>query len=61
MLFIQDHNLLFPIPKKNIVFNIHHIMIQNQYFFLVKSSNLIDIIKSISVIIDLQLNSTGNS
>ena len=24
MFFIQEYNLLFPIPKKNVIFNIHH-------------------------------------
>ena len=62
MFFIQEYNLLFPIPKKNVIFNIHHLLFQNQYFcFLVNSSNLIDTIKTIIVLIVLQLNSTVNS
>ena len=35
MFFIQEYNLLFPIPKKNVIFNILHLLFQNQYFFLV--------------------------
>ena len=30
MFFIQEYNLLFPIPKKNVIFNIHHLLFQNQ-------------------------------
>ena len=30
MFFIQHYNLLFPIPKKNAIFNIHHLLFQNQ-------------------------------
>ena len=59
--FIQENNLLYPIPKKNVIFNIHHLLFQNQYFFLVNSSNLLDTIKTIMELIDLQLNSTVNS
>ena len=61
MFFIQEYNLLFSIPKKNVIFNIHHLLFQNQYFFLVNSSNLMDTIKTIIVLIELQLNSTVNS
>ena len=61
MFFIQKYNLLFQIPKKNIIFNIHHLLFQNQYFFLVNSSNLMDTIKAIFVLIELQLNSTVSS
>ena len=61
MFFIQEYNLLFPIPKKNVIFNIHHLLFQDQYFFLVNSSNLIDTIKAIIVLIQLQLDSTVNS
>ena len=32
MFFIQKYDLLFPIPKKNIIFNIHHPLFKNQYF-----------------------------
>ena len=28
--FIQDYNLLFPIPKKYVIFNIHHLLFKNQ-------------------------------
>ena len=62
MLIIQEYNLLFPIPKKNVISNIHHLLFQNQYFFfLVHSSYLMDAIKTIIVPIKLQLNSTVNS
>ena len=44
--FIQEYNLLFPIPNKNVIFNIHDKLFQNQYFFLVNSSNLMDTIKT---------------
>ena len=40
LFFIQECNLLFPIPKKNVIFNIFHLLVQNQYFFLVNFSNL---------------------
>ena len=30
LFFIQEYNLLFPIPKKNVIFNIHHLLFQNQ-------------------------------
>ena len=43
--FIQEYNLLFPIPKKNVIFNIHHLLFQTQYFFLINSSNLMDKLK----------------
>ena len=33
MFFIQEYNLLFPVPKKNVIFNIHHLLFQNQSFF----------------------------
>ena len=26
MFFIQEYELLFPIPKKNVIFNIHHLL-----------------------------------
>ena len=57
MFFIQDYNLLFPIPKKNALFNIHHLLFQNQYvyFFLVHSSNLMDTIKTIIVLIEIEV------
>ena len=61
MCFIQELNLLFQIPKKNVVFNIQHLLFQNQQFFLVNSSNLMDTIKKLILLIDLQLNSTVNS
>ena len=61
MFFTQEYNLLFPIPKKNVIFETHHLLFQNQYFFLVNSSNLMDIIKTIVILIELQLNSTVNS
>ena len=53
MFFIQEYNLLFPIPKKNVIYNILHLLFQNQYFFLVNSSNLMDTIKSIIVLLEL--------
>ena len=60
MFFTQEYNLLVPIPKKNVILNIHHLLFQNQYFFLVNSSNVVDTIinKTIIVLIELQLNST---
>ena len=60
MFFKQEYNLLFPIPNRNVIFNIHHLLFQNMYFFLVNSSNLMASIKII-VLIELQLNSTVNS
>ena len=53
MFFIQEYNFLFPIPKKNVIFNIFHLLFQNQYFFLVNSSNLMDTIKTIIVLLEL--------
>ena len=53
MFFIQEYNFLFPIPKKNVIFNILHLLFQNQYFFLVNSSNLMDTIKTIIVLLEL--------
>ena len=53
--------LLCQIPKKNVIFNIHHLLFKNLYFFLVNSSNLKDTIKTIIVLIELQLNSSVNS
>ena len=61
MFFIQEYNLLFPILKKNVIFNIHHLLFQNKYFLFVSSSNLMDTVKTIIVLIELQLNSTVNS
>ena len=61
MFFIQEYIVLFQIPKKNVIFNIHHLPFQNQYFFLVNSSNLMDTMKTIIVLIELQLNSAVNS
>ena len=62
MFFKQEYNLSFPIPKKNVIFNIHHLLFQNQIFFLpANSSNVIYTIKTIIVPIELQLNSTVNS
>ena len=49
LFFIQEYNILFPIPKKSVIFNIHHLLFQNQLFFLVNSSNLMDTIKTIIV------------
>ena len=52
----------FQYQKKNVVFNIHHLLFQNQYFlFLANSSNFMDTIKTIIVLIELQLNSIVNS
>ena len=52
----------FPIPKKNVIFNIHHLLCKKQiFFFLVNSSNLMDTIEIIIVLIELLLNSTVNS
>ena len=53
LFFIQEYNLLFPIPKKNVIFNIFHLLVQNQYFFLVNFSNLMDTIKTIIVLLEL--------
>ena len=53
MFFIQAYNLLFPIPKKNVFFDIYHLLFQNPHFFLVNSSNLIGTIKTIIVHIEL--------
>ena len=61
MFVIQEYDLFFPTPKKNVIFNIHHLLFQNQYFFLDNSSNSMYIIKTIIVLIELQLNSTVNS
>ena len=61
MFFTQECNLLFPIPKKNVIINIHHLLFQNEYFFLVNSSNLKDTIKRIIVLIELQLKFAVNS
>ena len=47
--------------KEKCNFNIHHLLFQNQYFFLVNSSILKDTIKAIIVLIELQLNSSVNS
>ena len=59
--FIQEYDLLFSIPKKNVIFNFHHLLFQNQWvFFLVNSSNLMDTTKTIVALIELQLNSTVN-
>ena len=33
MFVIQEYDLFFPTPKKNVIFNIHHLLFQNQYFF----------------------------
>ena len=52
MFFIQEYNLLFPIPKKNVIFNIHHLLFQNQYFFW-SISNLMDTIKTIIFLLEL--------
>ena len=30
MFFIQEYNLLFPIPKKNVILNIHHLLFHYQ-------------------------------
>ena len=30
MFFIQEYNLLFPIPKNNVFFDNHHLLFQNQ-------------------------------
>ena len=32
MFFTQEYNLLFTVPKKNVIFNTHHLLFQNQYF-----------------------------
>ena len=60
MFFIQEYNVLFQIPKNNVIFDIHHLLFQNQYFLLVNSSNLMDTMKTIIVLIELQLNSAVN-
>ena len=33
MFFIQEYDILFTITKKNVIFNIRHLLFQNQYFF----------------------------
>ena len=53
MFFIQEYNLLFPIPKKKVIFNNRHLLFQNQEFVLVNSSNLMDTIKTIIVLLEL--------
>ena len=53
MFFTQEYNFLFPIPKKNVIFNILHLLFQNQKIFLVNSSNLMDTIKTIIVLLEL--------
>ena len=60
MFVIQEYNLLFPIPKKCILIFIIYCFKTN-IIFLVNSSNLIHTIKTIIVLIELQLNSTVNS
>ena len=60
MFFIQD-KFIISNPKKNVIFSIHLLLFQNQYVFLVNPSNLMDTIKTIIVLIELQLNSTVNS
>ena len=60
MFFIEEYNLLFRIPKKNVIFNIHNYCFKTNNFFLVNYSNLMDTIKTIIVVIELQLNSTVN-
>ena len=60
MVFIQENDLLIPIPKKNVFFNIHHLLFQNQYFFW-SFFHLMNTIKTIIVLIELQLNPTVNS
>ena len=57
MFFIQEYNLLFPIPKKNVIIN----CFKTNIFFSVNSSNLIDTIKTMIVLIELQLNATVSS
>ena len=51
----------FKYQRRMLFFNIHPLLFQNQYFILVNSSNLMDTIKTISVLIELQLNSTVSS
>ena len=58
MFFTQLYNLLFSVSNKNIIFDTHHLLFQNQQFFLVIPFKLIDTIKTIFVRIELQLNST---
>ena len=62
MFYVTDlwHNVLYTriqffisIPKKNVIFNILNLLFQNQYFFLVNSSNLMDTIKTIIVLLEL--------
>ena len=33
MFFTQEYNLLFPISKKNVLFNIPHLLFKNQNYF----------------------------
>ena len=51
MIFIQEYNLLFPIPKKNVIFILIIYCLKTNSFFLVNSSNLMDTIKTITVLI----------
>ena len=52
MFLIQEYNLVFPIPKKNVILKNYHILFQKKYIFLVNSSNLMDTIKTIFVLIE---------
>ena len=57
----NDNIFISNIPKMNVIFNFHHLLFQNLFLFLVNSSNLMDTIKTILVLIELQFNSTVNS
>ena len=61
MFFVQEYNLLFPTPRRMqfLIFIIY--FFKTNIFFLVNSSNLMDTIKTIIVLIELQFNSTIDS
>ena len=61
MFFKQEYNVTFPIPKKNVFLIFIIYCFKTNTFLLVNSSNLMDTIKTIIVLIELQLNSTVNS
>ena len=61
MFFILEYNLSFPTPKKNVIKIVIIYCFKTNIFFLVNSSNLMDTIKTIIVLIELKLNSTVDS
>ena len=52
MFFIQEYNLLFPVPKKNVILILIVYCFKTNISFLVNSSNLMDTIKTIIVLIE---------